>query len=181
MNIFHAKFSTGQVTAAAGVSNAVLQSWLKRGVILGQNREAEIEGGGSPGIHRRFSFFNVMEIAIAKALIDGGLTDLANAFAAGRYFAHVGAGEIGNTPLRLPSMPYNSAGESGMTLLCVSGDKAKTVYYRPSQDVIPNVVYSLSQDFSFFTLGIDPIFDRVTVNLGYHPEDVLALAYNLKA
>lgn len=178
MNIFEHKFSTGDVTKATGVSNATLQSWLKRGVIMGQ-KDAEIEGGGSPGVHRRYSFFTVMEIAVAKALIDCGVSDLACAFAAAKLFAHTGGGAFMDEPERIPSLPHNKDGaEMGRSLLCVSGDKAYATFWKPGNDPFWNIRTGLGNPLGFTMLLVDELFVRVVTALGYHPQDILSAAYS---
>lgn len=180
MNIFHAQFSTGQVVDATGVSNATLQSWLKRELVVGQ-KDNPIVGGGSPGMHRRYSFFNVMEIAIAKALVDAGLGDLTVAFDAARRFAHVGCGRIGDRPERLPSVPYNTAGIAGMTLLCVAGESSSITLWQPGKDPLPNISFELGHSDGFVLLKVDPVFERVVSKLGYQPHEVRQLAYRKDA
>lgn len=176
MNIFHAQFSTGQVVEATAVSNATLQSWLKRKLIVSQ-QDSPIVGGGSPGVHRRYSFFTVMEIAIAKALIDAGLSNLSAAFQAASRFAHIGCGEIGDRPARMPSIPFDTLGSSGMTLLCVAGDRSAITLWRPGKDPLAEIRHELQRPGGFVLIEADPIFNRVVTLLGYQPHEVLQLAY----
>src|SRR6056297_1888335 len=87
MEIQEHTFSAGEVTKAADISASTLQNWIKRSVIIGHR---DIKGGGSQGRHRRFSWFNVMEISIAAALVKTGVTDLPRAFDAAQKIAHTG-------------------------------------------------------------------------------------------
>lgn len=171
MNIFHQSFSTGQIAKATGVSSAALQSWLKRNLIVGQ-KDDPIGGGGSPGVRRTYSFFNAMEIAVAKGLVDSGLNDLPAAFLAASHFAHAG------NEARLPSMLFDPRGGGCFTLLCVAGGHS-TTYALKAHDTAfyPIVRHQLNRPVGFVTLEIDPIFDRVTALLGHDPRDVMALAY----
>lgn len=174
MNIFHHPFSTGQVVAATGVSNSALQSWLKRDLIVGHKEGAPIEGGGTPGAHRRFSFFNVMEIAVAKALLDVGMGSVSDAFRAAMGFAHVGNGELpGLRPERRPGLPYN---DTCLTILCVRQDQSTVEIWKPKSDVFISARQRLGG--GFVVLEINPIFERVTHQLGYDHRDVLSLAYS---
>lgn len=183
MFIFHHQFSTGQVVAATGVSNATLQTWLKRDVIVAQPPEAAeheltITGGGKPGAHRRFSFFNVMEIALAKTLIDAGLRDLDNAFKAARHFAHSGCGPIENVrPARSPGCPFDTAGTSATTLLAVREDQSGEFLYKVGSDVLPLIWHRIGGRDGFLLIDAQVVFDRVVAALGFNPEEVLALAY----
>lgn len=164
MNIFYAQFNTGQVLKAAGVTNASLQTWIRRGAIIG-HKGHEIENPGSPGYRRSFSFHNVMEIATAKALIDIGV-DLADAFHAAAMFAHAGDDS------RSPSLPFTS---QAYTLLCVAGNHSDVVEWVPGIDILASIRLALHRPLGFVVLQMNPLFDRVTTALGYHPEEVLDL------
>ncbi|CAH1653441.1 conserved hypothetical protein [Hyphomicrobiales bacterium] len=166
MSIFNAEFVTGQVLVAADVTNSALQTWIRRNLLVG-HKNHEIDMPGSPGIKRKFSFFNVMEIAIAKALVDLGV-ELADAFKAAALFAHTGDDD------RLPSLPFRGV---GFTLLCVSGPHSHAVQWKPDVDTVADVRVMLRQPKGWTTLEVMPVFDRVTVTLGYHPSAVVDEAY----
>lgn len=175
MNIFQQRFSTGQVVAATGLPNATLQSWLKRDLIVGHKQYAPIQGGGSPGAHRGFSFFNVMEIAIAKALLDAGMGSVSDACKAAMGFAHVGNGQIGDMrPERRPGLPYNDA---CLTVLCVRQENSVVEIWKPKSDLFITARHRLGE--GFVVLEINPIFERVTHRLGHDYRDVLNFAYSV--
>lgn len=182
MNIFYAYFSTGQVVEASGVTNATLQSWLKRGVVSAQAPEsaetkAGIEGGGRPGVYRRFSFFSVMDIAIAKALIDAGFTDLENAFKASRHFAHSGVMASSMHPARAPACPFFSAETSAAsTLIAARGSTSVEVFWKMGHDPFPAVFGALGTNEGFVVVNASVIFQRVVTALGFDPAAVMALA-----
>jgi hypothetical protein len=187
MNIFYDQFSTGQVVQATGVPNATLQSWIKRNVIVAQPPEgaeprARITGGGTPGAHRRFSFFNVMEIAIAKALLDAGFGDLENAFKAARHFAHAGRGGISKDfPARVPGCPYDRAGMAATTLVAVRGDRSTEHLWKVGTDPIPSICHELQSHEGCVLIDAGMVFDRVVTALGYDPVKVMAFAYGRAA
>lgn len=162
MDIFDAQFSTGQVLAAAGMANPGLQTWIRRGMIVG-HKDRPIDMPGSPGIRRTFTFHNVMEIATAKALVDVG-AELIDAFRAAAMFAHTGDEE------RLPGLPFAN---DAYTLLCMAGDRSTVVEWEPGTDVLANIRHDLGRPLGFVILQVNPLFDRVTSSLGYHPEAVL--------
>ncbi|WP_234052696.1 MULTISPECIES: hypothetical protein [unclassified Xanthobacter] len=166
MSIFNAEFTTGQVIAAADVTNSALQTWIKRGLIVG-HKNHQIDMPGTPGIKRKFSFFNVMEIAIAKGLIDLGV-ELTDAFHHASMFAHTGDEE------RNPSLLFR---DPGFTLLCVAGPKATEVLWMPGTDVTATIRTNLHHPLGWVTLEVNNVFDRVTTSLGYHPEAVLTECY----
>ena len=176
MNIFHEKFSTIQVIAATGVTNDNLQNWLKRQLIIGQKT---IEGGGVQGRHRQWSFFNLMEIAAAKALIDVGMTDLNSAFQAANRFAHVGQGPDGYTPERSPGCPHTKF--PGITLLVAGPGWSNEVFVSPDDNAL-----KLYTDLTRTGAGrkeggvfvnMSDVFDLTVSRVGYHPEEVIELAY----
>jgi hypothetical protein len=175
VNLFHDKFSTGQVVTAANVPSHTLQSWLKRDVIIG-HKEAPIEGAGSSGVHRRFSFHNVMEIAVAKGLIDAGMSDLEAAFFAATRFAHTGRAEIGHGhPRRYPSLPFER--QHGFTILCVRGQNSKITTWKPGSDFLAGVFQDV-QGQGFVLVEVNSIFDRVVTLLGYDPHQTMHFGYS---
>ncbi|MCV0429021.1 MAG: hypothetical protein K5905_26500 [Roseibium sp.] len=179
MNIFNDKFASGQVIKSAGISNATLQSWLKREVIVGQKDGSVIEGGGSPGRHRRFSFYNLIEIATAKALIDCGVSDLQVAFSTARKFAHTGIAATKEHPERNPGMPFNISNDAlGQTLLCMSGEHSFVAFWQPGTDPLLEIRTALRRPIGFVILDMNELFDRVTASLGYHPQEVIEHAYS---
>ena len=174
MNIFHQRFSTGQVCHAANLPNATLQSWLKRNLVVGHR---QIEGGGSPGVHRQFSFFNVMELSIAKALTDMGLS-ASVALKAGQKFAHAASGPIGRQPGRIPSVPFDSR-KGWLTLLCVAGERV-TEYRmtKPENGLDAEVSARVGHPGGIMVLELSRVFERAVRVLGYDHMDVLAEAYD---
>lgn len=166
MSIFTAEFETGQVIKAADVTNSALQSWIRRSLIIG-HKGHEIDMPGTPGIRRKFSFYNVMEIAIAKALVDLGV-ELADAFKAASAFAHTGDGE------RDPSLPFR---EAGVTLLCVAGSRSGEFLWKPGTDITAVIRLHLGRPIGWTTLEVLPVVDRVTSALGYHLQKVIDEAY----
>jgi len=180
MNIFHAKFSTGQIAQATGVNNDTLQNWMKRGLIVGQR---EIEGGGSQGRHRQYSFHNLMEIAAAKALVDAGMSDLKSVFYAAHMFAHTGNAMPNNrVPERVPGCPYNG---TGITLLVAGMGWADEVFLSPKDTALglyTKLMNRAHQSMEGCVLvNASQVFDRAVAGIGHHPEAVLAIAYPKEA
>jgi len=171
----HITFTTGQVVAATGVANESLQNWLKRELIVGQKA---IEGGGSKGRQRRYSFFNVIEIAMAKALIDAGLTALEPAFHAAHVFAHTGDSR------RLPACPFNQ--RPGYTLLLAGPGWADTFFMAPDAKALELYAALVPQGRIGATfINASRVFDNVCSRLmeitgdsQFHPEAVLEAAYS---
>jgi hypothetical protein len=162
------QFSAGEVAQAAEIRPATLQNWIKRGVMIGHRN---IEGGGGPGRHRRFSWGNVMEVVTVAALIDVGVSDLKAAFGIAQMFAHSGEGPLPGKPGRLPGMPYDP--EHGRTLMFVSGGEAEIFPFKPGDDVFSLARAALSRPEAMVVLDLLEIFDRACVSLGLHPNELL--------
>lgn len=167
-NIFQAQFTTGQVVKASGITNAALQTWIRRGAILGQGGEG-VQMPGKPGIWRAFSFFSLMEISVAAALIKLGL-EVSQAFAASRGFAHFANGG------RVPGVPFNG---SCRTILAVAEGRSAVLAWRPGQDddLYALARHELLRPVTMALLDINDLFDQVVANLGLHPSAVLDAAY----
>jgi hypothetical protein len=176
MNIFQMQFATGTVCDAAGVNEGALQNWLRRGLLVGQ-KDSPIMGGGSPGRHRRFTFFNVMEIAVAKSLTDLGV-DVATAFLAAREFAHTGEGPLPNIPERSPGVVFDWRAEPIDTFVAVAGDFHAVGCLRPENNTISVIQEALRYKRNFSYVDANEIFNRATTVLGFAPRDVLASAYD---
>lgn len=174
-NAFAITVEAAQTAAAAGITDQTLQNWLKRDVIVGhKRREGTIGGGGSKGRRRQFTFFNVMEIATAAALLRVGVSDLGLAFEAACGFSHFGEGELPGRPKRNPSLPFDAA---GYTMLVLAGEKSDVVLHTPGQDLLSVIRSTFRNTEGFVILDMSDLFDRVCASLGLHPEEVLRQSY----
>lgn len=160
MTVFDERFTSGQVIKAARITNAMLQTWIKRGVIGGAENSG-VDMPGSPGIKRTFSFNNVMEVALAKALIDQGV-DVTRSFRAAWAYAYSG------THGRLPALPFP---ETGRTVLRFN-DRWRRVERAGEQ-----IKWGSGEDRYCVEIDAGDVFDRVADALGYHPEEILEQAY----
>jgi hypothetical protein len=153
-DIFTAKFSTGDLAKAADVTTDALQTWIRRGHIVGADGIG-IDMPGSPGFRRAFSFENVMEVAVGAALIKGGNAP-AEAFKAARKFAY------GLTDRREPGRLF----DDGMTLLFVDGDRCEVVTNRGSSKILGREInLFLGGSDGFDILLVNTIFDRAVQSL----------------
>ncbi len=164
-------FKTGEVVAATGVASDTLQGWLRRGLVFDQDK---IEGGGKQGRHRRYTFFTVMQIAVARALMQAGMTNPRAAFAAAAVFAHTGR----SMPRlrRLPGMPFPT--EEGATFLATAGEQ--TVLWAdlgPHEPVIRNLVAALRRPTGFIVCDVSLVFERTVYALGEDPVLLVREAY----
>lgn len=183
MDILTNTYSAHDVAAAANVTPMTLQNWLRRGVVVGHG-EDDIEGGGGRGRHRRFSFYAVMQISIAAALLEvnGGM-EIKQAFYAAMKFAHAGhttGGFVGvvakdGEATRDPGHPFHF--RYGKTLLATGGGKTAIVLHDGKGDAFDKIMAKLRPAKGFIVIDAGDVFDRVCSALGEHPNVVLDAAY----
>ena len=164
-------YKTGEVVAATGVTNDALQSWLRRGLIFDQDK---IGGGGKQGRHRRFSFFTVMQIAVARALLKAGMSDPRTAFMAAAVFAHTARSMPGMR--RRPGTPFPI--EDGATFLATTGEET-TLWadLGPRGPVFPALVASLHRPKAFVVCDVSLVFEETLRALGENPHRFMREAY----
>jgi len=179
MDILNLKLEARQVATLADIDPAKMQLWLNRNLIVGQLEP--IEGGGSRGIRRKFSFFNLMDIAIARALVDAGLAPK-SAFQISQYFAHTGGDRTETSPERHPSLPFHQS--HGDTILATSlgrhwigtvdeksGGGIQAMFFHLSLARTERPVESAA------IVNTSAIFSQVCEGLSLHPYKVLDEIY----
>lgn len=167
MNIFNDQFTLGQVAEAIQTNPETIKTWMKKGLIT----NAPTEGAG-PGIRRLHSFFGVMEMAVAAALIDAGVKDNDVVFYASKFFAHAGDGPMNDRPGRVPGCPFTE----GLTYIAVGNGRSEEVLYRPGKDMMASTRYGLGGAEVIIFVEINSIFRRVVTALGHDPADVMKIA-----
>jgi len=173
MTIYQQTFTTGQIVEATGVTNMNLQNWLKRNLIVGQK---DIQGGGSPGRHRQYSFFNLIEIAMAKALTEAGMTDMPTVFQAASSFSHGGTHRP-ITAERLPGMPFDIS--EGRTLLIAGPQWSEVIFFKNDESAISLFAKMRPRGSALRCVVIDAtdVFLRVIRAIGLEPHTVIREAY----
>ncbi len=166
-------FSASEVSNLTGARPESIQNWVKRKLIVGHRK---IEGGGSQGKHRRFTFFNVIEIAMAQNLMEMHM-GAKEAFAAAAQFAHSsGGGEVFDLPDRDPAMPFHH--RHGYTIFGVAGERTFEDLWEPGsdRDTYGNLRNHLSADH-FLTVNASKLFNTVCARMQYHPHEILDAVY----
>ena len=130
-----------------------MQNWLSRGLLT----SGKIEGGGVQGKFRLLDFFNVMQIAIAKELIDIGVP-AGTALRKAQDFAHVGNGPINGLPERLPGLPFHTS--HGLTVLAVSADRTWEDLWVKGRDTYTSIRHNLNAE-TFVAINATRVFQRV--------------------
>lgn len=166
-NIFQEQFTLGQVADAIQTNPETIKTWMKKGLIF----RAPTEGGG-PGTRRLHSFFGVMEMAVAAALIEAGVKDNEVAFYAARSFAMAGDGPIGDCPGRIPGCPFHE----GLTYVAIGNGQSTEVLYRPGKDMMASARHRLGGAEVIIFVEINSIFRRVVTALRHDPVEVMKIA-----
>lgn len=176
MELLNQTFTAQSVAMATGCTSKQITDWCNLGRVIGQR---EPLGRGNS---RKFSWFNVMEIAIAAELMNVGMSSVQDAFAAAQKFAHTGespshwAGEEPSGPTRIPAMPYHH--NLGQTVLFVyqGGSAVKLVGFDGKVNlwsITPQHV-----DFTgFIVVNITEVFKRVCFRMAQDYREVLDEAY----
>lgn len=179
MELLTRKFSATEVTEITGVTKYNLQSYLTRGHLSFGGED--IEGGAVQGKRRSFYFYTVMQIALAKSLIDLGMT-AKSAFSHVAEFSHTGGDPFMDEPGRWAGLPHHH--EHGETILAVSGDRNSLGCWKMGEgDYLAKTLASLGG--SQGALGVEGavlvnaslVFAGVCRRLGLHPFEVLDEAY----
>lgn len=193
MDLFNRRFTAQSMGEALGIEPKAIHNWATRGLIVGSRKS---EGKGVP---RTYSFFNLMEVAVAISLMEAGLRSPQDAFRAATHFAHMGgpvAGWVGEAPIdmkemRQPALPYHPA--KGFTLLLVCGEQSsiKTVGFerekRSELETYFKLVAGLDLNLrggdagrgptSFIVVNVTNVFRNVMQSFGLDYRVVLDEAY----
>ncbi len=164
MTILASRFTTGQVLQATGTKNPTLQTWIKRGFVVGHSSEgAAVDMPGQPGLRRTFSFYTLMQIAVAAAIIKVS-GNASRAFEAAIEFAHIGDEQ------RSPGVPFRD----GRTWLLVAEDDERLVNAKWGEDPHMRASWPLgARRDAVIAVDVNAIFDRVCAALAIHPEEVI--------
>lgn len=189
MNVLNIRIPTKQAAEVAGMKETTLQTWMRRKEVgRGGNDTGPVEGGGSQGAHRLWSFPNIMEIAIANALVDGGV-NLDLALLAGATFAYSGAmpnGGAVNYPataidlakMRQPGFPFYDPSVNPMwTYAFVSVNGTAVLGGGQDYDPHPDAMITLGRPMVLTRLDCNEVFFRACNNLNIVPLTALRQVY----
>jgi len=181
MDLIERTFTGQTVALATGATVKEIANWADRGLIIGQ-REALGKG------HKRaFSWFNIMEIGGAAALMSIGVNSPADAFAASQHFAHGSDGAIGtwdgddavqgadDEPGRWAGLPFHYA--HGDTFLCVAGNKAHVALSSDGTLNLSEIKLALHKPHGFIVLNVSDLFKQITFRMAMDYREVLDEIY----
>jgi hypothetical protein len=169
-------FPSQQVVTVAGTSINVVNRWLSRELW------PEDLGGfdvtkPSKGRERRFTFFAVMQLAIAVELTHRGV-DVKEAIKYGFKFAHMGSAYAvfgNNKPDPDKLRPIGGLFPTGKTCFICGGrtSRCELIQIIDWKDQFQDILYSVSDDGnyrgSYSTVDVNAIWARVTAELDYTP------------
>lgn len=171
MDLLQREFSAQAVAMATGATAKQISDWCNQGQIVGQREPL------GRGHKRTFSFFNVMEVAVALALMEIGVRAPADAFRAAQGFAHAGgSGEArwadsATENVRIPGLPYHYsrmetfAFVAGRECLITTDPNVKT-----AMDALGNVG-------GLLVVNVSGVFADVMHRLGLGHAEVLDALY----
>lgn len=184
MNLIEDRYSVGDVAEAAGIPVETLKTWLARGVLIGGGDPAgQIERGGKAGVHRRFTFATVMEVAVAAALMRGDAMGRDAAFKVAAPFAYSSVDACpyeGCTRQRAFPFPANH----GATFIRVrfGGDGLRTDRIASGRNgwvLKAAVMESLRSDDLVIFLDASKVFRRVCEVFEVDPDATMAEVYRV--
>lgn len=174
MDLFNTEYTAQTAAIATGVDARKISDWATRGLIVGQK-----SGGGVQGSTRKYSFFNVMEIAVAATAIEQFNSTPSVAFELSHWFAHTGSGQFqpgdNSAPSRYPALPYHF--RHGITYLIADGATAHIVLSKDGTVNLAAYPPHYSRNVGFQVLNLLEIFARVIQRLGGDYRKVLDRAH----
>ena len=178
MNIFQQTFSAQAVAKAVGCEAKQISDWCNTGRSIGQRQPL------GTGRSRQFSWFNVMEIAIATELMNIGIKSPQDAFAAAQMLSHTNDGDERalvqeDGPERHTALPYHHS--LGTTFLFVSRG-AKTIILSEDGSVnLFTVARPYSRAIGYIVVNVNEVCAAVLHRLGHDYRVILDEAYSVSA
>ncbi|MFN4129797.1 MAG: hypothetical protein ACK4GC_08270 [Paracoccaceae bacterium] len=179
MHFLSREYTAQSVALATGATSKQITDWCNQGLIVGQREPL------GRGHKRTFSWFNVMEIAGALALMEIGVKAPGDAFRISMLFSHSGDGGRGhwegddgltdNDPERLPALPYHHL--QGETYLLVAGGEGQVILTKDGT-VNTYMINRLSaRPVGFIALNMSEVFFHVAHRMALDGREVLDEVY----
>lgn len=181
MNPFDRSYMAHEVATLAGTTTKNVQNWTQRGLIVGHLDTTDKRK------HGQYSWFNVMEVACAVALMEIGLNRPQIAFMAAAHIAHIGKGQSGwvgepaiDIDVRWPGLPFHHM--RGLTFLYVAGENSIVVLHRifnkeAFADTYFTITRRLGTKAGFVALNVTEVFKAVMERAGEDYRKMLDDAY----
>lgn len=176
MDLLTQKYTAQSVALATGTTAKQITDWCNQGQIIGQREPL------GKGHKREFSFFNLMEIAGAGALMEVGIRSPADAFKAAIRFSHTNDGASGgwvgvesNDPERWSGLPFHH--NHGETFMAVSGDMSKVFLSADGTVTTYSIFPIMRRPAGFILLNMSEVFAQVMHRMALDYREVLDEAY----
>ncbi len=180
MEFLDRNYNASDVGRTNKMSIQRLNSWHERGLITGLK---DLEGAGKQGRNRRYSFYNVMEVALAEKIIGAGIA--ANlAYKASRNFAHAGdGGAIFDQLERFPGFPFHH--DKGETAFAFCGDHSfETIIGRDNAfQALDDHLHGIRNLASapMIVVNVSALFTEICGAMGIHDYAALDAVYGVAA
>ena len=163
MSVLKRNFLANDIVAVTGVPLKNIQNWTDRGFITGQS-------AGVRGKPRIFSWYSLIEVAVANELMHGFMAAPADAFKVAKKVSHTGVENSALTGAsRNPGLPYHH--NQGDTFIVVKRSSAQVILATQ----IPSAIES--SDKVALVINFSAIFNDICGALRLHPYVVLDAEY----
>lgn len=176
MELLNRTFTAQSVALATGCTAKQITDWCNLGRVVGQREPI------GRGHSRKFTWFNLMEIAIAAELMDSGFSSVLDAFNASQRFAHSGAapakyaGDDVDGPTRIPGLPWHY--NLGQTYLFVWKGGSKVELTDDAGTVeLSSIALPAHSATVCIAVNVTEVFARVCNRMAQDYRDVLNEAY----
>ncbi len=181
MDLLQRKFTAQSVALATGTTSKQISDWTNQGLIIGQR------GSLGRGHRREFNWYNVIEVALANALMEIGVRSPSDAFRAAQEFAHLGHTEVtweGEEPTglsqhRLPGLPFHFV--VGDTFLCVAGAASVVALDDGENLSVASLGRQLGKAGGFIAINVTRVFFEVARRMALDGREVLDSIYEESA
>lgn len=183
-----AQYKARDAAKFAGVPQRKLALWFQRGKDDGYPIANGMDGGGSQGVHRQFSFRNIMEFALARAFVDQGVPPkgaFESAAKAAYLSTHEGGwGDDKIEPMvnrRIAGLPFPHA--DGDTYIFRVNGKTVVQPWANTDSEIANLFHSLRtanggpRIEGFVAVNMSKVFEDVCARMGIQEGSELQRAY----
>ncbi|WP_172330015.1 hypothetical protein [Mangrovicoccus sp. HB161399] len=172
-------FTLAQIGEILDKNPSTLRTHINRGLVVGQGPRNS-SGDKPAGKHVRFSYYTLMEFALAYEMANLGV-QLESAFKYAADFAHAGGGGAG-LPERLPALPFHHS--HGITIFAAGtrGTTEDLMKPRESYDTLGNLLQNTGGG-KMIVVDASDLFNRLCGSINaitgrrMHPYEVLDAEY----
>jgi hypothetical protein len=179
VDLLELRYTAQTVALATGATSKQITDWCGQGLIIGQREPL------GKGHHRSFSWFNLMEVASALALMEIGVKSPGDAFRAAQRFAHMGNGGFSwagdddalkdSDPARHPALPYHH--REGETFLYFAGGRMTVALHKDGIPEFDEINRALGNPPGFIALNLSALFAGILHRMARDYREVLDEAY----